>query len=240
MSVEYEISKGVDLSCILESQNSLNLANMASNQTFFLANRDAIDRNNIITLDSITKSSSDIILSINTGNTAALITIEKVRGDIICNSNTIGSDIEKLIFTSLTSVQAENSKRDIETRSILSANNTNLLSNIKDSETIVCNVIAVQSMESTKQVGNLELCLNNVKTHLELQIAQVSANIQVESLKSIQVLTAQMLQCCCELKEMLTLTTNTTQQLIRELDNTRIKDNLNTVNMEILMKKFKD
>ena len=84
------------------------------------------------------------------------------------------------------------------------------------------------------------MSLSSVKTQLELQISNITSNIQLESLKSIQTLTAQMIQCCCDIKDLMTITTNATQNLIREIENTRVKDALQSANMEIFMKKIQN
>jgi hypothetical protein len=239
MSVEYEISKdNIDLSGIIESQHNINLSNMASNQTLFLANKDAIERIGIFTGDAISKSSSDIISAIN--NNSALISIEKAKCDILDCTNKNTNSIEKIIQVSSNEIKISLSAIESGIHDILLTNYKDLITNSKDLEISLHKANEKINIQATENVNKIELGLINVKTQLELQISNITASIQIESLKSIQTLTAQMLVCCCDIKDMMTITTNATQNLIRELENTRVKDALQTANMEIFMKKFQN
>lgn len=240
MSVEYEITKepNIDLSSIIDSQNSLNLANMASNQTLLLANRDAIERVGLLSVDYISKSSIDIISAINNNN--SLISIEKARGDIIDNTSKNTNSIEKLIQSSSNDILLSLNTTNISLRDIIFTNHKDIITNNKDLDINICKITEGLSLQASENVNKIELSLSNVKTQLELQISNITASIQLESLKSIQTLTSQMIQCCCDIKEMMTITTNATQNLIRELENTRVKDALQSANMEIFMKKFQN
>ena len=236
MSVEYEISKdNIDLSGIIDSQNNINLSNMASNQTLFLANRDAIERVGIFTGDAISKSSSDIISAIN--NNSALISIEKAKSDILDSTNKNTNSIEKIIQASSNEIKISLNTIESGIHDILLTNYKDLITNSKDLEISLHKANEKINIQATENVNKIELGLINVKTQLELQISNITASIQIESLKSIQTLTAQMLVCCCDIKDMMTITTNATQNLIRELENTRVKDALQAANMEIFMKK---
>lgn len=79
-SIEYD---NLDLTPIIDSQNNNNMANMASNQTLFLSNRDAIERVGSSTIDIISKFNSDSISCIERNGSTGILSIEKTRGDII-------------------------------------------------------------------------------------------------------------------------------------------------------------
>lgn len=240
MSVEYEICKdtNIDFSSIIDSQNSLNLANMASNQTLLLANRDAIERVGIASSDYISKSATDIISAIN--SSSSLISIEKAKCDIIDNTSKNSNSIENLIQSSSNNILLSFNTNNTNLRDIIFTNHKDIITVSKDLELNLCKANEILGLQANNNVNKIELSLSSVKTQLELQISNITSNIQLESLKSIQTLTAQMIQCCCDIKDLMTITTNATQNLIREIENTRVKDALQSANMEIFMKKIQN
>lgn len=240
MSVEYEICKdtNIDFSSIIDSQNSLNLANMASNQTLLLANRDAIERVGTASSDYISKSATDIISAIN--SSSSLISIEKAKCDIIDNTSKNSNSIENLIQSSSNNILLSFNTNNTNLRDIIFTNHKDIITVSKDLELNLCKANEILGLQANNNVNKIELSLSSVKTQLELQISNITSNIQLESLKSIQTLTAQMIQCCCDIKDLMTITTNATQNLIREIENTRVKDALQSANMEIFMKKIQN
>lgn len=238
-SLEYEINKEPDLApIIINSINSNNLANIASNQTMFIANRDAIDRTGLMLVDTSNRNGTEILNSLAQKGSDIILAVEKTRGDI--NGNVISNSGD--IKTSITEVSGKillsQEKIIGETKQLILENNNNTITIGKDIELELCKTSEQLTLQASENVGKVEICINNVKTHLELQIATITSTIQIEALKNIQVLSAQMMDCCCQLKEMLTTTTNATHQLIRELENIRVKDALQNANMEIMMKKL--
>lgn len=240
-SVEYEIKdNNIDLSAIIDSQNNINLANMASNQTLFIANRDAIERVGIATVDAIERNTADIVAAVERNGSNLAVSVEKSRGDIISSISQSSGDIQTSIQKTANDIQLSQEQISSDTKQLLADNNTLNTTLNKDLQLELCKSTEKLTVQATENVGKVELCINGIKSHIELQIAQVLSSIQLESLNNIKVLSAQMLECCCNLKEMLATSTNATHQLIRELENTRVKDALANANMEMMMQKFKN
>lgn len=239
-SVEYEINKEPDLGPIIDSQNNINLANMASNQTLFLANRDAIERVGLSTIDIVSKSSGDIISCIERNGTSSILSIEKVRGDILISLEKNTGDLKTSIYEVTNTIQLSQEKMLGDTKQIVLENYNNHISLSKEIQLDLCKLTEKLTLQATENVGKVELCVNNVNHNIDIQIANISSTIHLEALNNIKVLSAQMIECCCELKEMMTATTNATHQLIREMESNRMKDALQNATMEIMMKKYKE
>lgn len=240
-SVEYEISKDpIDLGPIIDSQNNNNLANMASNQTLFLANRDAIERVGLSTIDIVSKSNNDSIACIERNGSANILSTEKARGDIIISLEKNTGDIKNVIYDVSGNLQLSQEKILGDTKQIILENHNNQISLSKEIQLDLCKLTEKLTLQASENVGKVEVYINNVNHNLDLQIANLSSTIHLEALNNIKILSAQMIECCCELKEMMTATTNATHQLIKEMESNRMKDALQNATMELMMKKYKD
>lgn len=228
MSVEITNSKELEL----------NLANMASNQALSLANRESIERNGNVISDLISCKSADTVSIIERNNSNISVSIEKCRGDIITSNEKISGDVGLLVQQSSSEIQISQEKSSNEIKKVILESDKNLYIVGKDIQLDLCKVTEQLTLQAAGNVSKVENCINDVKSHLELSISKVNSIIHIEALKTIQILSAQMLDCCCQLKEMMTATTNATHQLVKEIENTRIKDALQSANMEIFMKKF--
>lgn len=241
--VEYEISKDntdTIVSTIIDSQNNINLANMASSQTLFLANRDAIERVNNTVVDSVCKATSESISCIERNGSSSILSVEKAKGDIsiILEKNT--SDLRTSMYDISNNIISNIS----DTNKILIDNNINQISlstEIKsDIQLDLCKLTEKLTLQASENVSKVEICVNKIDSNINLQIANLSSTIHLEALNNIKVLSAQMIECCCELKEMMTKTTNATHQLIREMENNRMNGALQSANMELMMKKYQN
>jgi hypothetical protein len=241
MSIEYEINKDpIDLGPIIDSQNNNNLANMASNQTLFLANRDAIERVGLGTIDIVSKANNDIIACIERNGTSSVLSVEKIRGDVLISLEKNTGDLKTSIYDVTNNIQLSQEKMIGDTRQIVLENYNNQITLSKEIQLDLCKLTEKLTLQATENVSKVELCVNNVNHNIDIQIANISSTIHLEALNNIKVLSAQMIECCCELKEMMTATTNATHQLIREMESNRMKDALQNANMEIMMKKYKE
>lgn len=239
-SIEYEIKDSVDITTIIDSQNNINLANMASNQTLFLANRDAIERVGLLVLDSVSKCNNDSIASIERNGTSAVLSIEKSRGDIIITLEKNNNDLKSSIYDISGDIQLSQEKLISNTKQIILENRTNQISLSKEIQIDLCKITEKITLQASENVDKVEICVNNVNHNIDLQIANLSSTIHLEALNNIKILSTQMIACCCELKELMNATTTATHQLIREMESNRMKDALQSANMEIMMKKYKD
>lgn len=240
-SVEYEITpnkESVDVAAIIDSQNSNNLANMATSQSFFLSNRDAIERAGIVANDAANRNGSEILAAVERHGCENNISIERTKGEIISSvDKTVGS-IESSINKLSTDILVAQEKGNGDIKQLISETNNLTVSSSKDIQLELCKATEKLTVQASENIGKVELCISDIKRHIEVQIAEVISQLHLEALNNIKVLSSQMMECCCELKEMMSTTNHATQQLIRELENTRMKDALANANMELMMKKF--
>jgi hypothetical protein len=240
-AVEYEITpnkESVDVAAIIDSQNSNNLANMATSQSFFLSNRDAIERAAITANDAANRNGSDILSAVERYGSENAVSIERTKGEIISSiDKTVGS-IENTINKSSSDILVAQEKGNGDIKQLISETNNIVISSSKDIQLELCKTTEKLALQASENVGKVEGCIKDIKSHIELQVAEVISQLHLEALNNIKVLSAQMLECCCELKELVTTTNHATQQLVRELENNRMKDALNAANMELMMKKF--
>jgi hypothetical protein len=240
-SLEYEITpnkESVDVAAIIDSQNSNNLANMATSQSFFLSNRDAIERAGIVANDAANRNGSDVLAAVERHGCENNVSIERSKGDVISAiDKTVGS-IETSISRASTDILLSQEKGNGDIKQLISETNNLTISSSKDIQLELCKVTEKLSLQASENVGKVEGCIKDIKSHIELQVAEVISQLHLEALNNIKVLSAQMLECCCELKELVNTTNHATQQLVRELENSRMKDALANANMELMMKKF--
>lgn len=240
-SVEYEITPNkdsVDISAIIDSQNSNNLANMATNQSFFLSNRDAIERAAITADAAANRNGSEILSAVERHGCENAISLEKSKGDIISVIEKDTGEIQNAINKLNTDVLVSQEKGNSDIKQIVSDTQNLVVSSSKDIQLELCKVTEKLTLQASENVGKVEICIKDIKSHIDLQIAEVLSQLHLEALNNIKVLSEQMVSCCCELKELVTATNHATQQLVRELENNRMKDALNSANMELMMKKF--
>jgi len=240
-SVEYEISpnkESIDITPIIDSQNNNNLANMASSQTFFLANRDAIERVGITASESSNRNGSEVLAAVERNGTDNLVSIEKSRGDIISIIEKNTGDIQLTINKNSNDLQVSQEKLSSDIKQTILENQSATIVSNKDIQLELCKATEKLTLQATENIGKVEVYISDIKRHIDLQIADIISQLHLEALNNIKVLSSQMMECCCELKEMMTTTNHATQQLIRELETNRMKDALASANMEIMMKKF--
>jgi hypothetical protein len=240
-AVEYEITPSkdsVDISAIIDSQNSNNLANMATNQSFFLSNRDAIERAGIVANDAANRNGSDVLSAVERHGSENAISIERSKGEIISVIEKDSGDIQNTINKLSTDIMVSQEKGNSDIKQLISETQNVVVTSNKDIQLELCKTTEKLTVQASENIGRVELCINDIKRHIELQISEVISQLHLEALNNIKVLSSQMMECCCELKEMMTTTNHATQQLIRELENNRMKDALANANMELMMKKF--
>lgn len=240
-SVEYEITpnkESVDVAAIIDSQNSNNLANMATSQSFFLSNRDAIERAAIVANDSANRNGSEVLAAVERHGSENAVSIERTKGEIISSVDKNVGGIEASINKLSTDILIAQEKGNGDIKQLISETNNLTVSSSKDIQLELCRATEKLTVQASENIGKVELCISDIKGHIDLQIAEVISQLHLEALNNIKVLSAQMMECCCELKEMMTTTNHATQQLIRELENNRMKDALANANMELMMKKF--
>jgi hypothetical protein len=240
-AVEYEITpnkESVDISAIIDSQNSNNLANMATNQSFFLSNRDAIERAAIVANDAANRNGSEILAAVEKHGCENGMSIERSKGEVISSIDKTVGNIETSINKSSSDILISYEKGNSDIKQLISESQNLTVSSSKDIQLELCKSTEKLTLQASENVGKVECCIKDIKSHIDLQIAEVISQLHLEALNNIKVLSSQMMECCCELKELMISTNHATQQLVRELENNRMKDALTSANMELMMKKF--
>ena len=228
----------VDTTAILRSQAESNIANMAANERLTialddsiskseLANREAIERNGIATRESTERNGVASQLAVSQNSSLNLLSTER-------NGATISSAIER------TSGDIQTAQQRIagETRQILGTNNTAAALLGKDIQLEVCNSTGKLSLQSSSNAGKVELDLRKLRTHLELQASHNTAAVQLEAVKNKSALAAQLAECCCELKQIVSGSAQDTQKVLQEIENNRIRDALTAANTENLISRI--
>jgi hypothetical protein len=227
-----------DTTTILQGQAGTTLANMANTERLglnvtdniyraSLANREAIERNADWTKDSVERNGTAIALAVERNGAGSILATERTTNEV---TNLIAR----------TTGEIKNTQQAIasETRQGINENHVAILANSKD--------ILINDNQNTGKIllqassnfGRTELDIGGVKSKLEIQAAQNVAQIQLEALKNKNSISAQLAECCCELKHIVQSSAQTTQQVLQEIENNRIRDALAAINTENLISKL--
>ena len=228
----------MDTTAILQGEAGNNIANMANNERLGLnindnvyrahiANREAIERNSDWTRDSIQWNSTAILSAVERNGAAGVHATERSTNELSNLINHNSGDIK----TAQQSIAGE-------TRKQLSDNHVEVLNSSKD--------ILINENKNTGKIllqassysGQGELDIAAVKTNLEIQAAQNVAQVQLEALKNKNSISAQLAECCCELKQIVQNSAQTTQQVLQEIENNRVRDALAAINTENLINRL--
>ena len=228
----------MDTTAILQGEAGNNIANMANNERLGLnindnvyrahiANREAIERNSDWTRDSIQWNSTAILSAVERNGAAGVHATERSTNELSNLINHNSGDIK----TAQQSIAGE-------TRKQLSDNHVEVLNSSKD--------ILINENKNTGKIllqassysGQGELDIAAVKTKLEIQAAQNVAQVQLEALKNKNSISAQLAECCCELKQIVQNSAQTTQQVLQEIENNRVRDALAAINTENLINRL--
>ena len=225
----------LDTTTILQGQAGTNLANMANNERLSLnvndniyrssiANRDAIERNADWTRDAVDRSSTAILLATERTGAAAVHATERSTNEL----STMVTHNSGEIKTAQQAIAGE-------TRKQLSENHIEVITSSKD---IVINDNQNTGkilLQASQNFGKEELDIAAVRAKLEIQAAQNVASVQLEALKNKNSISAQLAECCCELKQIVQNSAQTTQQVLQEIENNRVRDALAAINTENLI-----
>ena len=93
----------------------------------------------------------------------------------------------------------------------------------------------ILAQQASNNFGKSQLDICKAESAIQLQAANNYANIQLEALKNKESLAAQMAECCCEIKQLVTGTAKETQDVVQAADNNRLRDALRTLETQNLL-----
>jgi hypothetical protein len=225
----------VDTTAILQGQAGTNLANMANTERLSLnvndniyrssvANRDAIERNADWTRDAVDRNSTAILLATERTGAASVNATERST-----------NELSTMVTQNSGEIKVAQQAIAGETRKQLSENHIEVITSSKD---IVINDNQNTGkilLQASQNFGKGELDIAAVRAKLEIQAAQNVANVQIEALKNKNSISAQLAECCCELKQIVQNSAQNTQQVLQEIENNRVRDALAAINTENLI-----
>lgn len=150
-----------------------------------------------------------------------------------------GAQAERIGYANASNVE----RNFAETRGLLQGNFTAALLAAKDNEIATHKSAGSIKEQNSDQHGRIIHEIGKSRDDLYAQAANYAlsqaqslgsnfAAIQLESAKNFAAVQAKMAECCCEIKESVITTANTTQQLIQTNENARIRDALAAANQE--------
>ena len=228
----------MDTTAILQGQNGSNLLNMAANERLNIAvndsvykhslsNRDAIERNADLNRETTDRNATAIALAVERTGTASVYATQR-------SQNIISSLVEHSSGEITTAQQAIAG----ETRKMLGEHHSTTITLAKDGVINANQNTGKVLVQASDNFGHTQVGLNAIKGKLELQAAQNVAQIQLEAIKNKSSLSAQLAECCCELKQIVISSAQTTQQVLQEIENNRIRDSLSVANTENLISRL--
>lgn len=103
----------------------------------------------------------------------------------------------------------------------------------------VANVAGSVKLEMCHFAGQLSKQMGENLAQITLRVADSTNAIQVESLKNAAMMSKEMAECCCEIKELIIERTARTNELVQQSEANRIRDDLERANQENLLLKIK-
>ena len=227
-----------DTAAILQTQDGTNLANMANNERLGLnindnvyrsqiATRDAVERNADWARDAVERNSINIALAVERTGAASVNATERST-----------NELSNLFVHNAGEIKVAQQAIAGETRKQLSENHIEVITSGKDILINENKNTGKILLQASTNFGKGELDIAAVKTRLEIQAAQNVAQVQLEALKNKNSISAQLAECCCELKQIVQNSAQTTQHVIQEIENNRVRDALAAINTENLINRL--
>ncbi len=227
-----------DTTAILQEQAGTNLANMANAERFSLNINDNIYRSGLANRESIERNADWIMQGMDRDSNRLSDAIERNGSGAIHTTERAVNYITNLVQSQTTDIKHNQYSIAAETRQLINNHNSKAIEMNKDgiiNDNINTGKIQLQA---SQYFGQSELDIASVKSKLEIQAAQNTSNIQLEALKNKNSLSAQLAECCCELKQIVKMSNQHTQQIIQDIENNRVRDALAAANTENLISKF--
>jgi hypothetical protein len=227
-----------DTTAILQSQTGTNLANMANNERLGLNINDNIYRHSLANRESIERNADWISGSIDRNSSHLMSAVERTGAAAVHTTQLATNEITNLVQHTSSEIKSNQQVIAGETRKLVNEHNSKNIELIKDSVINDNQNTGKIQLQASQYFGQTELDISGVKNKLELQAAQNTAQVQLEALKNKNEISAQLAECCCELKRLVQSSSQTTQQVLQEIENNRIRDALSAANTENLISKL--
>lgn len=228
-----------DTTAILQDQAGTNLANMANTDRLGLWVDDNIYRSQLATRDAVERNADKIIDSVNYNHSHLSSAIDRTGSDTVNATLLAENEITNLIQSTTGDIKENQQAIALETRSTLIDGQQKTIEMNKD---IVINddknAVNIE-LQASSNVYAVKKDVKHIDSHLELQAAQNTAQIQYEAVKLQGEASAEMADCCCELKEEVSKNNYETQKLAREIESKRLRDELAAATTESLINKLK-
>lgn len=227
-----------DTTAILQEQAGTNLANMANSERLAYHIDDSVYRTQMANREAVERNADHVTDAVERNGTALALAIERTGGDAVASILRTENEVSNLVYQTTNDIKTLQESTALETRKQLSDQHDTIIIATKD---IVINdnknatEIELQASSNTFQT---QKDLSHVESHLELQAAQNTAQVQYEALKLNAAASAEMAECCCELKEEVAKSNYETQKLARDIEMKRLRDELAAATTESLINKL--
>lgn len=224
-----------DTTAILQTQAGTNIANMAANERLSIAVDDTVDKHSLALREAIERNGLANSTATERASTATMLAVERTGSAAVASTERNGGVITNSIIRESGVIQTAQERIAGETRQVLSTNNTAAALLGKDIQLEICDNTGKLSLQASSNAGKVELDISKVKSQLEFQASQNTAAVQLEAVKHKASLSAQLAECCCELKQSVGAAAQETQKVLQEIENNRIRDALSAATTENLI-----
>jgi hypothetical protein len=228
----------VDTTAILQSQDGTNLANMANNERLGLNINDNVYRSQIATRDAVERNADWARDAVERNSTNIALAVERTGSSSVNATERSTNQLSNMITHNAGEIKTAQQAIAGETRKQLSENHIEVITSGKDILINENKNTGKILLQASTNAGKGELDIASVKSRLEVQAAQNVAQVQLEALKNKNSISAQLAECCCELKQIVQNSAQTTQHVIQEIENNRVRDALAAINTENLINRL--
>ena len=228
----------IDTTAILQAQDGTNLANMANNERLGLNINDNVYRSQIATRDAVERNADWARDAVERNSTNIALAVERTGAASVNATERSTNELSNLFVHNAGEIKVAQQAIAGETRKQLSENHIEVITSGKDILINENKNTGKILLQASTNFGKGELDIAAVKTRLEIQAAQNVAQVQLEALKNKNSISAQLAECCCELKQIVQNSAQTTQHVIQEIENNRVRDALAAINTENLINRL--
>jgi hypothetical protein len=212
---------------------------MAANERMSIAVDDTVDKHSLALREAIERNGMAGVVATDRTATAQALAIERNGSDAVHATEQTTTQLMSATLREGGEIKTAQERIAGETRSILATNNTAAALLGKDIQIELCERAGKLGLQASENFGKLESDIKNVKCVLEFQGAQNTAAIQLEALKNKAALSAQLAECCCELKDTVSASAAQTQAIVRDIENNRVRDALAAATTENLIARLR-
>ena len=227
-----------DTTAILQEQVGTNLASMANNERLAYHIDDSVYRSQLANREAVERNSDHVTDAVERNGTAIALAVERTGGDAVNAIIRTENEVSNMIYQTTNDIKELQESTALETRQQLNNQHDTIITATKDI-VINDNKNATEiELQASSNTFTTQKDLSHVESHLELQAAQNTAQVQYEALKLNAAASAEMAECCCELKEEVAKSNYETQKLARDIEMKRLRDELSAATTESLINKL--